>query len=136
MKKEITITSAKVAYKFAKDVFKNLEQEELWVLFLNNGCNPIAFERMTVGGWTSTVIDFRQILATCLQHHATGMVLFHNHLSGCSYPSSKDIERTRDLKKICQIFEIHLIDHIIISDKEYYSFSDENITKIRYAKGR
>ena len=136
MKKDKQITSARIAYRYARGVFKGLDQEELWVLFLNTCCNPIAFERMTVGGWTSTVIDFRQILANCLKHHATGMVLFHNHLSGCSYPSSKDIERTRDLKKICQIFEIHLIDHIIISDKEYYSFSDENITKKRYAKGR
>jgi DNA repair protein RadC len=136
MKKDKQITSARIAYRYARGVFKGLDQEELWVLFLNTCCNPIAFERMTVGGWTSTVIDFRQILANCLKHHATGMVIYHNHLSGCSYPSSKDIERTRDLKKICQIFEIHLIDHIIISDKEYYSFSDENITKIRYAKGR
>ena len=136
MKKDKQITSARIAYRYARGVFKGLDQEELWVLFLNTCCNPIAFERMTVGGWTSTVIDFRQILATCLKHHATGMVIYHNHLSGCSYPSSKDIERTRDLKKICQIFEIHLIDHIIISDKEYYSFSDEFITKIRYAKRR
>ena len=136
MKKDKQITSARIAYRYARDVFKGLEQEELWVLFLNTCCNPIAFERMTVGGWTTTIIDFRQIFASCLKHHATGMILFHNHLSGSSYPSSHDIERTKDLRKICQIFEIHLIDHIIISDREYYSFSDETITKIRYAKGR
>lgn len=73
MKKQIEITSARTAYRYAKDVFKGLDHEELWVLFLNSRCHPIAFERMTMGGWTSTVIDFRQIFATCLKHKATGV---------------------------------------------------------------
>ena len=134
MKTDKKINSAVVAYKYAKDVFKGLEQEELWVLFLNGNNNPIALERMTSGGWTSTVIDYRQIFATCLKHHATGMVLYHNHPSGCSYPSSSDIEKTRELKDICKIFEIQLVDHIIISDQDYYSFSDEGLRKIRNGK--
>ena len=113
MKKEVkeAIKTAKLAYNYAKDVFKGLDHEELWVLFLNNRCNPIALEKMTMGGWTSTVIDFRQIFATCLQHKATGMILYHNHLSGSSLPSLNDIQRTRDLQQICKIFEIRLIDH-------------------------
>lgn len=134
MKKLEEIVSAKVAYRYAKDVFKGLEQEELWVLFLNNRCNPIAFEKMTMGGWSSTIIDFRQIFATCLKHKATGMILYHNHLSGGSSPSLNDIERTKELQKLCKIFEIRLIDHIIISDREYFSFSDEVITGVRNGK--
>ena len=136
MKKETkeAIKTAKLAYNYAKDVFKGLDHEELWVLFLNNRCNPIALEKMTMGGWTSTVIDFRQIFATCLQHKATGMILYHNHLSGSSLPSLNDIQRTRDLQQICKIFEIRLIDHIIISDQEYYSFTDELTTEIRNGK--
>lgn len=134
MKKLEEIVSAKVAYRYAKDVFKGLEQEELWVLFLNNRCNPIAFEKMTMGGWSSTIIDFRQIFATCLKHKATGMILYHNHLSGGSSPSLNDIERTKELQKLCKIFEIRLIDHIIISNREYFSFSDEVITGVRNGK--
>lgn len=134
MKKLEEIVSAKDAYRYAKDVFKGLEQEELWVLFLNNRCNPIAFEKMTMGGWSSTIIDFRQIFATCLKHKATGMILYHNHLSGGSSPSLNDIERTRELQKLCKIFEIRLIDHIIISNREYFSFSDEVITGVRNGK--
>lgn len=134
MKKQIEITSARTAYRYAKDVFKGLDHEELWVLFLNSRCHPIAFEKMTMGGWTSTVIDFRQIFATCLKHKATGMILYHNHLSGGSSPSTNDIERTRDLQKLCKIFEIRLIDHIIVSDREYYSFTDEVITGVRNGK--
>ena len=136
MKKEVkeAIKTAKLAYNYAKDVFKGLDHEELWVLFLDNRCNPIALEKMTMGGWTSTVIDFRQIFATCLQHKATGMILYHNHLSGSSLPSLNDIQRTRDLQQICKIFEIRLIDHIIISDREYYSFTDELTTEIRNGK--
>ena len=62
------------------------------------------------------------------------MILYHNHLSGSSLPSLNDIQRTRDLQQICKIFEIRLIDHIIISDREYYSFTDELTTEIRNGK--
>lgn len=130
MAKKIQITSPQMAYEYAKDVFEGLDHEELWVLYVNNNRNPISFERLTSGGWSSTIIDLRQIFSICLKHHATGMFLFHNHLSESCSPSISDINQTRDLNKICKILDINLVDHIIISDSGYYSFADEVITTI------
>jgi DNA repair protein RadC len=130
MIKRIQVNTSLIAYNIAKDVFKDLDHEELWVLYLNRGNEPISFERMTSGGWTSTVIDLRQIFSTGLRYHSTGMILFHNHLSGSCNPSTSDITNTKNVNKISKILEIQLIDHIIISGNSFYSFADEEVTTI------
>ena len=56
--------------------------------------------------------------------------MFHNHLSGCCKPSESDINITRNVSKVGKILEIQLVDHIIITDKGYYSFADEEVTLI------
>ena len=130
MKKRIQVNTSLVAFKYANDVFKGLDHEELWILYLNNNNEPVSFERVTSGGWTSTIIDLRQIFSLALNHHSTGMIMFHNHLSGNPIPSESDITNTRKISKVGKILDIRLIDHIIISDNGYYSFSDEEVTLI------
>lgn len=112
------------------NVFKGLDHEELWILYLNNSNEPVSFERVTMGGWTSTIIDLRQIFSIGLNHHSTGMIMFHNHLSGVPKPSESDITITRNVNKVGKILEIQLVDHIIITDNGYYSFADEEVTLI------
>lgn len=124
-----SITSARIAYNYAKDVFKDLDHEELWVLYMDSNQTPISFERMTSGGWSSTVIDLRQIFSVGLKHQATRIILFHNHISSSCKPSFLDIDRTNDARKICSIMEMMLVDHIIISKSGYYSFSEERVRK-------
>lgn len=119
-----------MVYQYCKEVFKGLDHEELWVLYVNDIHTPISFERVTSGGWSSTVIDLRQIFSIGLKHHSTGLIMLHNHLSGSSSPSVSDINQTRNVGKIGKILGISLIDHIIVTDGEYYSFSDEVTTKI------
>ena len=80
MGKKEQVNSSLVAFKYAKDVFKGLDHEELWILYLNNNIEPVSLERVTSGGWTSTIIDLRQIFSLALNHHSTGMIMFHNHL--------------------------------------------------------
>lgn len=130
MIRRIQVNTSLIAYDYANDVFKGLDHEELWILYLNGNNNPISFEKITSGGWTSTVIDLRQIYSIALEHHAVGMIMFHNHLSGVTKPSVSDINITRNVSKVGKILEIQLIDHIIISGNGYYSFADEEVTII------
>lgn len=130
MVKKVQVKTSLMGYEYVKDVFKGIDHEELWILYLNNNNEPISLEKMTSGGWTSTVIDLRQIFSIGLKHHSTGMIMFHNHLSGNPNPSVSDINKTKNVSKISKILELRLIDHIIISDKGYYSFADEEITLI------
>ena len=131
MKQKIELQSSLQVYEYCKDVFKGLDHEELWILYVNDIYKPISFERVTSGGWSSTVIDLRQIFSIGLKHHSTGIFMLHNHLSGNPTPSVDDINKTRDVSKIGKVLEMNLIDHIIVSEGCYYSFSDEVITQIK-----
>ena len=128
--RKISIHSKEIAYDYVKDVFKGLDHEELWILFVNCRNIPISLERITSGGWDSTIIDLRQIFSIALNHHATAMFLFHNHLSGSCSPSLADIKNTDKLKKGGDIMGIDVVDHIIVCDSGFYSFADESTTNL------
>lgn len=130
MEKKVLVKTSLIGYNYVKDVFKGLDHEELWILYLNNNNEPISLDKMTSGGWTSTVIDLRQIFSRGLEHHSTGMIMFHNHLSGNPHPSVSDIDKTKNVSKVGKILEIQLVDHIIITNNGYYSFADEEVTLI------
>jgi DNA repair protein RadC len=98
------------------------------VLFLNNANEVICVNKLSRGGITATVVDGRILLATALKCMATGIIISHNHPSGKTQPSDNDINLTRRLKDACDLFEIKLLDHIIITPSSgYYSFVDAGI---------
>ena len=61
--------------------------------------------------------------------NATAIILFHNHPSGSAVPSASDINETQRLKRACDIFDIELLDHIILTDESFYSFAEETQNK-------
>jgi DNA repair protein RadC len=60
-----------------------------------------------------------------LENGATALIIFHNHPSGTPYPSANDMKATHQLKKALGLVDISLLDHIVVSDRSYYSFDDE-----------
>jgi DNA repair protein RadC len=77
------------------------------------------------GSLDSVNISHRDIIARALSKSASGIIVFHNHPSGCPTPSVADIEQTRKLSRSCKLMEMLLVDHIIVSPGCYYSFADE-----------
>lgn len=108
-----------------KDRMSHLDHEELWGIFLNGDCGLIAAEMLTMGSLTATVIDPRTVLRHALLNNAMQVIIAHNHPSTNSNPSHEDILQTRRVKSACDVVGISLVDHIILSDKDYYSFSAE-----------
>ena len=86
---------------------------------------------ITVGSISSTIVDIRRIVKQALLCNATRIILFHNHPSGNPLPSKADIAETEKLKKACDLFDISLIDHIIIGDDCFYYFADESEKSFR-----
>ena len=87
---------------------------------------------ITVGTIKSTQIDHRRIIKEALLTNATAIILFHNHPSGTPVPSVADINETNKFRKACDIFDIFdisLLDHIILTDEFYYSFAEETQNK-------
>lgn len=105
----------------------DLPNEELWVIALNNASRVIKKVRVSVGGISQTAVDVRLIMRILVEASATQFAVVHNHPSGNNQPSGNDKQVTERLKKAGEVFDIRLIDHVIIAGETYYSFSDEGI---------
>lgn len=101
--------------------------EEVKVIFLNRTNKQIGIYNLAKGGITGCVVDIRIILSIALKTLATGIILVHNHPSGNLKPSTEDKKITNELREACEIINITLLDHLIVTKKGFFSFADENL---------
>ena len=125
-----TISSAKDIHKLLINRVYDEEtigyKETFKVLLLNNANKIIGFTTISDGGLTSTIVDVRVILQTALVCNASAIILTHNHPSGNTHPSCQDDSLTKKIKAACEIMDIRLLDHIIVTPYDsYYSYCDE-----------
>lgn len=111
--------------KFLKTRLQDLSFEVFAVLYLNRANRIINFEIISQGGITGTVADPRIILKKALENEAVSLILCHNHPSGNLKPSRADELLTSKIKEAALLLDIRVLDHIIVSDRGYYSFADE-----------
>ncbi|MCW3094027.1 MAG: hypothetical protein JWP81_5096 [Ferruginibacter sp.] len=121
------IRSSKDLAQYLRVNIKDYSYEVFGVVFLNKANKINHFEIISRGGITGTVADPRVILKKALEEEATSIVLCHNHPSGNLKPSRADEELTHKIKEAAKYFDIIVMDHIIVSEEGYYSFSDEGI---------
>ncbi|AIG30141.1 DNA repair protein RadC [Flavobacterium psychrophilum] len=121
------ITSSKAVFEIMQPIIGELVHEEFWVLFLNNANKVIYKSQISKGGITGTVVDVRVVFKMALEQNATSIILTHNHPSGKLEASDADKNITKQLKLAGQQLSIPILDHIIITEKGYLSFQDENI---------
>lgn len=123
------ITSGRTAFELMLPKLKGLKHEENWALLLNRSNKLIKSHKISTGSDCATVMDTKQIIRLCLDTHASGIILVHNHPSGNPFPSSSDIDTTIKLRSALKLCDISLVDHIVICDDCYYSFCEELIRK-------
>ncbi len=119
------IRSSRDAYHILAPLIMDLPHEEFWILLLNRANRVIHRERVSLGGVAGTVVDAKIIFRKALEHLACSMILCHNHPSGNLNPSKADLEITQRLKRAGEVLEINILDHLIITEAGYFSFSDE-----------
>jgi len=100
-------------------------QEEVKIVLLNRANIVLGIYEMSKGGKSGIIVDIRIILGVALKCNASSIIMIHNHPSGKLVPSDADVKITKGLKDACRLMEIGLLDHLIITREEYYSFSDE-----------
>lgn len=105
-------------------------KEFCFCLLLNRNLKPLGYIKVSEGGLTATIIDVRLIVKAALDLNADAVILCHNHPSGNPHPGSADIKETERLKKACDVFNIRLTDHLILTTDEVYSFANEQTYKI------
>lgn len=103
----------------------NLKQEEFWIVLLNKANKEIGRYRISTGGISSAQVDNRIVLKYAIENLATNIILIHNHPSGNLNPSRDDLNLTKNIITCCKPFDISVLDHIIIGNKRYLSFSEE-----------
>ena len=121
------ISGSREAADLFMPVLGDLEHEEFWILLLNRHNKVIDRFMASKGGITGTVIDVRSIMKSAIDKLATSMILCHNHPSGNLSPSDADQQITQKLKEAGKIVDIQVLDHLIITQKKYFSFADEGM---------
>jgi DNA repair protein RadC len=121
------IRESRDAFLQLKPLLAHLDHEEFWVLCLNNANRVITVFQLSKGGLTGTLVDVRILLRKALETGAVGLILAHNHPSGNLSPSRADVDITKKVKKASETMDIRVLDHIILSGAEYYSFADEQL---------
>lgn len=121
------INSPQECFQFFRPYLGDLQTEEFWAVFVNQNSKILHYTRLTSGGISSSIVDVRILFKTALEHFATGIFVAHNHPSGNLKPSEEDLKITNQINDAGKLLNIKLIDHLIITQTAYYSFSEEGI---------
>ena len=101
--------------------------EKFFTIFVDRANNIFAWKEMSSGGLSGTVVDPRLIFQTALLTHSSSIILLHNHPSGNREPSIADTQLTNKLCEAGKFLEILVLDHIIITEDNFYSFANEGL---------
>lgn len=115
------------AFNAIAPLLTDLHHEEFWVLLVNKANEVFSRERLSTGGMSGTVVDAKMLFKTAFDARAAAVIAIHNHPSGSLQPSQADIDLTRRLRKAGELLDLPLLDHLIVSERGYYSFADEGM---------
>ena len=126
LKEKDIIKSSKDVFDIMQSVLSDLNHEEFWVLYLNNSNKVLLKHQVSKGGLTATLVDVRLLFKKAIELSAVGIIVCHNHPSGSVKPSIPDRELTDKIKQAGVSLDIQLLDHLIITEKSYFSFADHD----------
>lgn len=121
------VTSVNDLYKIFSQYLSDLQTEEFWAIFLNQKNHVIYKTQISKGGISGTLVDVRVIFRIAIEHFATSVVVAHNHPTGNLTPSQPDISITRRIKEAGYLLDIKLLDHLIIGENSFFSFSEQGL---------
>jgi len=121
------VTSSASVFEQFQPVLGDLPHEEFWILYLNNANNILQKAQISKGGITGTLVDVRLVIKKALEIGATSLILAHNHPSGTLKPSKADLALTKKMTLAANSLDLKVLDHLIITEKAYFSFADENL---------
>lgn len=124
---KLKVTNAIVLYEYFRLKILNSKQEKLFAVFLNTKNEVITYETIFVGTQNKSITHPREIFNAAIKNSAVKLILLHNHPTGDTTPSEEDIYFTKRIKEAGALLQIPLIDHLIISETEYFSFFDHEM---------
>jgi len=122
---KLVIRNSVDAYSLIKPYLADLIREEFWVFHLNRASTVVLAEKLSIGGVSGTTVDIRLLFKSALERLTSSIILAHNHPSDQMRPSRSDIELTKQVVKAGRLFDIDVVDHLIVGASSFYSFADE-----------
>lgn len=119
------IDSADALYRVMHGKMQDLDVEEAWALYLNQGFKLIKAVRLSHGGLSETAVDIRVMMKEALLCNATVVAFCHNHPSNQLRPSREDDRLTERIQQAAGLMRLHFLDHVIVTDGAYYSYREE-----------
>lgn len=120
-----SVNTPEIVYRLMLPHLKNLDHEECWALFLNKACFVLGKEMITSGSLESTLVDVNRILRRAIEKQSTYVILVHNHPSGSPLPGPADVHQTEAVKNALATVGISLMDHVVVAEDSFFSFSEE-----------
>ena len=117
----------KILTNFVRSILTDNSREHSVALFLDGQHQVAAYSIVSIGSANSAIATPREIFQRAIVAGAISIVISHNHPSGSTQPSDEDHKVTKRLHESGQLLGIKLLDHVIVTDTEYYSFSDSGI---------
>jgi DNA repair protein RadC len=124
-------SGSRQCFNIAKEIYKSLDddQEHFTAFFMNSQNEIKGYKTLFTGGQTTANVDAKVVFRNALLFGATAMIVVHNHPSGTTTPSSEDKQITEELVNAGKILKIKVLDHLIITNNDYFSFADEGLIK-------
>ncbi len=119
------ISRSRDAYEIFKSTIGDRPYEEFWIILLNKANKVLQKCNISEGGISGTVVDPKKIFKISLDHHASSIILGHNHPSGVITPSEADNRITKKIRDAGTLLDVAVLDHLIIGEDTYYSYADE-----------
>ena len=119
------IGTATRIYNLMHPVLQDLDVEEFWLLMMNQNYRLIKKVRISHGGISEVSVDVRIIIREAVLSNATILAVCHNHPSGSLKPSKADDQLTLTIKRACDVMRLHLLDHVIVTDGQYFSYHEQ-----------
>ncbi|WP_336004460.1 RadC family protein [Acinetobacter pittii] len=126
-KNNLSLHSSDLVLDYLRYELKGEKQEVFAVLCLDPELRKLHFKKLFFGSMQHCAVSVNQTLRYALQQHACQLVIAHNHPFGSAQPSSEDIALTQQLEQACQLVEIRLLDHFIISPEGSFSFAEQQL---------
>jgi len=121
------VTSSLDAYNIISPSLQDKKTEEFWIMLFNRRNHLLDMKMISAGGVSSTLVDAKIVFQSALEKLASGIILVHNHPSGNKNPGQSDISLTKRLKEAASYLDIDLLDHLVVTDHDYFSFRDEGM---------
>ncbi|AZQ45019.1 RadC family protein [Nonlabens ponticola] len=115
------------AFKLLQPSLGELKHEEFWILLLDNSHKVLDTHQLSKGGITATHVDTRLIYRKAIEMGAVALILAHNHPSGSLKPSAPDKHITQKIQEAGKMLDIKVLDHVIVTARDFYSFADNGI---------